>query len=91
MSSSKTTKITLEDIEFLKQQKLEELQLQKEIMSETVQLIFAPLEPAASKAESLMRTVNTGMAVFDGVMLGMKTLGRLKQAFSKNTKKKGYN
>ena len=88
MSELKNTKITLEDIEFQKQQKLDEIQFQKEVISETVQMIFAPLEPATTKAESLMRTVNTGMAVFDGVMLGMKTIGRLKKLFSKNHKKR---
>ena len=88
MSELKNTKITLEDIEFQKQQKLDEIQFQKEVISETVQMIFAPLEPATTKAESLMRTINTGMAVFDGVMLGMKTIGRLKKLFSKNHKKR---
>ena len=88
MSEHKNTKITLEDIELQIQQKIDEIQFQKEVISETVQMIFAPLEPATTKAESLMRTVNTGMAVFDGVMLGMKTIGRLKKLFSKNHKKR---
>ena len=88
MSELKKTKITLEDIEFQKQQKLDEIQFQKEIITETVQVIFAPLEPATTKAESLMRTVNTGMAIFDGVMLGMKTIGRLKRMFAKNRHKR---
>ncbi len=88
MSTLKNPKITLEDIEFQKQQKLDEILFQKEVISETVQMIFAPLEPATTKAESLMRTVNTGMAIFDGVMLGMKTIGRLKKLFTKNHKKR---
>ena len=87
MSKLRNNKITLEDIEFQKQQKLDEIQFQKEVISEITQTIFAPLEPATTKAESLMRTFNTGMAIFDGVMLGMKTIGRLKKLFTKSRKK----
>lgn len=33
---------------------------------------FRPLAPAASGGNALMRSFSTGMAIFDGVMLGMQ-------------------
>lgn len=83
MSNIKVEKISLHDIEQLKEEKLMELRRQKELINERTQLIFAPIEPATNKVESLIRTVNTGMAIFDGVMLGMKTIGKLKKAIGR--------
>ena len=71
--------ITLEYIARLKAEKLE-----KKAMSRTTRRIFAPLAPAASKGDALMRSFNTGMAVFDGVMLGWKILKQVRRFFRRN-------
>ena len=76
---TKHSKITLDDIEYLKDLKMKEIQLYKDRMLKRTHLIFAPIEPATNKAEALMRTFNTGMAVFDGVMMGLKTIGKIKK------------
>ena len=76
--------ITLEYIAQLKTEKLEEIREQKRAMNRTARRIFAPLEPAASKGDALMRSFNTGMAVFDGVMLGWKILKKVRHFFRKN-------
>ncbi len=76
-------KFTIEDITLLKEEKKKEVDEQKEIIYDRFHAIFAPMEPANNKAESLMRTFNTGMAVYDGAMLGMKTFKRLRSYFSK--------
>ena len=76
--------ITLEYIARLKAEKLEEIREQKRAMSRTTRRIFAPLAPAASKGDALMRSFNTGMAVFDGVMLGWKILTQVRRFFRRN-------
>lgn len=75
--------ITLEDIARLKAEKLEEIREQKKAMTRTTHRIFAPLAPAASKGDALMRSFNTGMAVFDGVMMGLKIMKKIRRFFRK--------
>lgn len=82
--SQNPSRITLEDISKLKEAKLEEIREQKKAMTHTAQAIFAPLAPAASKADMLMRSFNTGMAIFDGVMLGIKIMRKIRRAFRKS-------
>lgn len=76
-------KITLEDITQLKLEKLEEIHVQKKIMARTAGRIFAPLAPAASKGDAIMRSFNTGMAIFDGVMMGIKVMRKIRHYFRK--------
>lgn len=74
-------KITLEDISERKRKVLSDIQAQKKAMTATTREIFSPLAPAATKADSLMRSFNTGMAVFDGVVLGIKMIRKLRRYF----------
>ena len=76
-----TQKITLEDIARRKEEVLIELRVQKENMAATAKEIFAPLAPAASAGSSLMRSFNTGMAIFDGVMMGIKIMRKVRSMF----------
>lgn len=48
--------------------------------STILQNIFG-LAPAANKADSLMRSFNTGMAIFDGVVLGIKIMKKMRTYF----------
>lgn len=77
--------ITLEDIAQRKQETLAKIKEQKEIMAEITHEIFAPLAPAASGASALMRSFNTGMAIFDGVMLGMKVMRKVRAMFRRGS------
>ena len=77
-------KITLDDITRLKEEKLAEIRNQKEVMTHTAKRIFAPLAPATSKADSLMRSFNTGMAIFDGVMIGVKVMRKIRLYFKRS-------
>ena len=76
-------KITLEDIAQRKQEILQDIRNQKQAMADTTRRIFAPLAPAASGGSSLMRSFNTGRAIFDGVMLGMKMIRKVRGLFRK--------
>ena len=77
-----TTSITLESIAQRKQEVRKKLHLQKQIMTDTARDLFAPLAPAADKGNAIMRAFNTGMAVFDGVMLGLRMMKRARRMFS---------
>lgn len=74
-------KITLEEITERKRMLLDEIRAQKTVMTHTAREIFAPLTPAASKTNALMRSFDTGMAIFDGVMLGVKFMRKVRSYF----------
>lgn len=78
-----TTPVTLESIARKKAELLQEIRLQKEVMAGLTQEIFAPLEPATNKANAMMRAFNTGMAVFDGIVLGIKVMKKFKRLFGR--------
>ncbi|MEG1563600.1 MAG: hypothetical protein RR365_07715 [Bacteroides sp.] len=78
-SKQKSSQITLEEIAQRKEKALQELRDQKEKMSATARSIFAPLAPAASKGNAILRSFNTGMAIFDGVMLGIKLMKKVRR------------
>lgn len=74
-------KITLEDIAQRKEETLTEIRAQQKAMAMIARDIFAPLAPAASAGSSLMKSFNTGVAIFDGVMLGMKLIKKFRSMF----------
>lgn len=80
MSAQTPAKITLEEITQRKKKLLNEIQAQKRAMTATTREIFSPLAPA-NKADSLMRSFNTGMAIFDGVVLGIKIMKKMRTYF----------
>ena len=73
---SNTEILTLEDLQQRRAEALEELRTQKQVMSDTARNLFAPIAPAADKG-----TANTGMAVFDGAMLGIKLMRKIRKIF----------
>lgn len=77
-----TSPMTLESIALQKKELREQLHAQKEIMTDRAKELFAPLAPAADKGSAVMRAFNTGMAVFDGLMLGVKLMRRFRRMFS---------
>ncbi len=80
-SQQQPQKITLEDIVLRKEAVLKKIRIQKEVMTDTAREIFAPLAPAVSTGSKIQRAFNTGMAVFDGVMLGVKLMRKLRGFF----------
>ena len=67
MNAQTPQKFTLEEIAERKKKLLKE--------------IHAPLAPATNKADALMRSFNTGMAVFDGVVMGIKIMRKIRAYF----------
>ena len=75
MSAQTPAKITLEESYSNAKEALERDSCpEKKAMTATTREIFAPLAPATNKADSLMRSFNTGMAIFDGVVMGIKIM-----------------
>lgn len=81
MSTQTPQKFTLEEIAQRKKKLLIEIRAQKKAMTMTTREIFAPLAPATNKADALMRSFNTGMAIFDGVMMGIKVMRKVRAYF----------
>lgn len=79
--TAQTEILTLEDLQQQKAEALEELRAQQQIMADTARNLFAPIAPAADKGTAIMRAFNTGMAVFDGVMLGVKLIRKVRKIF----------
>jgi hypothetical protein len=79
--TSKTEILTLEDLQRQRAEALEKLRAQKQVMSDTARNLFAPIAPAADKGTAVMRAFNTGMAIFDGVMLGIKLMRKVRKIF----------
>lgn len=80
-SEEKAASITLEVIARKKMELHKQIQQQKEIMALLTKEIIAPAVPAAGKANQLMRVFHTGMAAFDGIILGIKMMRRIRKIF----------
>ena len=83
MSTQTPPKITLEEITLRKEKLQGEIKAQKKAMTATARDIFAPLAPPTYKADAIMRSFNTGMAIFDGVMTGIKVMRKIREYFRK--------
>jgi hypothetical protein len=81
MNKHDTQKISLEDIALRKAKLLEEIRAQKIVIVETARLAFNPYSRAVTTGSSLMKTLNTGMAVFEGAMLGLKIMRKVRRFF----------
>ena len=65
-----------------KRKLLNEIHAQKKAMDKPQHARYLPpLLPANNKADAIMRSFNTGMAIFDGVMLGVKVMRKVRTYF----------
>jgi len=80
---SEKTYDTLESIAERKKELLQQIVVQKDAMNRLSRQLVSPLAPAANKANALMRAFNTGMAVFDGIKLGIKLMHKFRRIFRK--------
>lgn len=75
--------MTLEQIALRKAELLRDIRTQKEKITTLTQGIFAPLAPPRNKANALMRSVNTGIALWEGIMTGVKIMRKMRRLFRK--------
>lgn len=78
---------SLEEIALRKAELLQQIQVQKQVMAELAQEIFAPAAPAVGRANGIMRMFSMGMSVFNGVRWGMKVMQGVKSLFGKKGKR----
>lgn len=76
-----TTKITLEEIARQKEEVLLAIREQKSLIVKTARKSFEPYSEAASIGSSLLKSFNTGMAIIEGAMLGIKIMKRIRRFF----------
>lgn len=74
---------TLEELLQRKTRLLQDIRTQKRVMNHIGCDLMAPFAPSASKGSSVLRAFNRGMAVFDGVMLGLKVMRKFKSVFGR--------
>ena len=85
MNTRTNQKITLEDIMQRKQEVLQDIHIQHQVIAETTQAIFAPILPSPKLDQTaLIKKFNTGMAIFDGVMVGMKVFKSIRKFFKRS-------
>ena len=85
-SAPATLPSTLEELTQRKAALRQDIHAQKERMTRLGRDLVAPLAPAAEKSNSLLRAFNRGMAVFDGIMLGLNVMRKFKAIFGKKRK-----
>ncbi len=77
---------TLDEIIQLRKSKLEEIKTQKQVLSDSAKDIFAPFKPFASRGYNIIHSINAGMAIFDGIILGFKVMKKIRSLFKSNRK-----
>lgn len=85
MNTRTNRKYTLEDILQRKQEVLEDIRIQQQVITETAQVIFAPIlpSPKLNQTTALIKRLNIGIAIFDGVMIGMKLFRSIRKFFKR--------
>ena len=62
---------------------LQEIREQKKLMAQTAHNLAAPFAPATRKSNSFMHAFNRGMIVFDGIIMGMKMMRKIRNLFGR--------
>ena len=73
--------ITLEDIAKQKAEVLKKISVHQDTITTSTRQLFSPLKPIANKSNGIMKAVNTGMFMFDGLLIGMKILKAFRKVF----------
>lgn len=74
------SQITLEEITRQKRAVRLQIREQRDRIQQTATELFSPVK-ATTKVEMLMNSVNSGIAVFDGVMTGLRIMRRVRGLF----------
>lgn len=74
---------TPEEIAQRKAELLQEITAHREHMADFIRHLFNPPSPPVTKTAAIMKAFNTGMAVFDGAMMGIKVMRRIRTFFGK--------
>jgi hypothetical protein len=81
-NTSDTTYITLESIAQRKEELRKEISSQKQLMTDMAKSLFAPSAPATSKSTGIVHAFKTSFAIFDGALLGLRMIKKVRKMFS---------
>ena len=81
MNRTMEKEITLEDIAKQKAEVLKKIRVHQDTITISTRQFFSPLKPIANKSNGIMKAVNTGMFMFDGLLIGMKILKAFRKVF----------
>ncbi len=73
--------ITLEDIARQKAEVLKKIRTHQDTITSSTRQFFSPLQPIANRPNGIMKAVNTGMVMFDGLLIGLKILKAIRKVF----------
>lgn len=76
---------TLESIIQRKNELHQQIAIQQENIIKISKQLTAPLTPATNKANAIMRMFNTGIAVLDGIKLGIKLMHKFRKLFRRES------
>lgn len=74
--------ITLEEIQRRKAVIKKQLDARKKVMQVKTHALFAPSEPV-TRLDHAMNLIGNGIAVYDGVMMGLRIMGRVRGFFKR--------
>ena len=74
--------ITLEIIKQMRREKLKEIRAAGTTIKNTTHGIFSPQE-RQTRVNGLMQHVGTGIAVYDGIMTGIKLIRQIRKMFKR--------
>lgn len=83
MNTQTPRKFTIEEIVQRRKNIEVELRAQKKEMANTARALFAPLAPVTTKAGAMVHAFNTGAAIFEGFMIGVKIMRKLRRFLRK--------
>lgn len=75
------TGITLEEIARRKAVIGHQIDSQRALVGKMAGELIAPIKSAATRAGGALRLFNTGFAVFDGLLMGIKIMRRVQRLF----------
>lgn len=81
---------TLDLIREEKRQVRKQIQKSSNRIKNTYQSMIAPPKQPATKMETFMNAFDQGMAIYDGVMMGMRIVRSIRSIFGSSRKKKRW-
>lgn len=81
---------TLEELMQQKNAVLEEIRAQRACINRIGREVMTPFTPTVQKGNHLLNAFNKGMAVFDGIMLGLKVMRKFRKIFGGKRKYRSY-
>lgn len=81
MTQPANNEITLELISQQKAEVLRKIRSHQSTITSSTKQLFAPLNPVTKQSNGIMKAFNTGMVMFDGLVIGLKIFKGIRRIF----------